>query len=169
MLNIATSALVILILVIAVGLLTIPPAAPDIVEAVATTEPAGPPLPFTLAAIALPGIPAPPIAAVATFTPPHPLPAVALTVSPGELADAVVAYFPEDAAHAYRVFMCESGGDPTIVSPDGQEGVAQNDPGSNGPTPAGVWAQVAQARQTFEAALATWVDGWRPWPVCRYS
>jgi len=86
------------------------------------------------------------------------------------LAEAVAVWFPEQQEKALRVFMCESRGDPTAVSPNGMYyGVSQTDPTLHGPVPPDVLGQVAQARKiyltTYNAATGE-IYGWRPWPKC---
>lgn len=84
-------------------------------------------------------------------------------INTGDLLwQAVNTYFPEQSAKAYRVFMCESGGNPTAVSPNGLYwGVAQQDVNIWGYPPPDVMGQVAKARQIYNLA-----GGWWPWPVC---
>jgi len=86
------------------------------------------------------------------------------------LAEAVAVWFPEQQEKAMRVFMCESRGDPTAVSPNGMYyGVSQTDPTLHGPVPSDVFGQVAQARKIYLATynVATGeIYGWRPWPKC---
>lgn len=82
------------------------------------------------------------------------------------LSAAVNTYFPEQPQKAYRVFMCESGGNPAAVSPNGKYvGVAQQDIQIHGYPPPDVMGQVAKARQIYLSAGSSW---W-PWPVCQYQ
>lgn len=97
----------------------------------------------------------------------NPIPTVTITTSQqlsgDTLSVAVNTYFPEQPQKAYRVFMCESGGNPAAVSPNGlYVGVAQQDIKIHGYPPPDVMGQVAKARQIYLSAGSSW---W-PWPVC---
>lgn len=77
---------------------------------------------------------------------------------------AVSVYFSDEPEHAYRTFMCESGGNPNASGGGGlYRGVAQQDINIWGWPPADVYGQVAKARQIKD------LSGWIAWPVCAYK
>lgn len=85
-----------------------------------------------------------------------------------QLFAAIEAAFPEQAEFAYRVAMCESGGNTTINTGNGYYGLWQFDlptwrsvGGTGFPSSASLDEQVMRARLLYDAR------GWQPWGCAR--
>ena len=85
-----------------------------------------------------------------------------------ELLAVIEAAFPEQAEFAYRVAMCESGGNVTVNTGNGYYGLWQFDlptwrsvGGSGFPSSASLEEQVMRARLLYDAR------GWQPWGCAR--
>jgi hypothetical protein len=75
-----------------------------------------------------------------------------------DLWGAIVAAFPpSEVETAYRVAMCESGGDPTEVGAAGEEGAFQVLAVFHGEVPADIYGQAEQAAGIVAE------QGWGPW------
>lgn len=76
----------------------------------------------------------------------------------GDLWSVIQATFPAyEWETAYRVAMCESGGNPGAVGAAGEQGAFQVLARYHGPVPADLYGQAAQAAQIVAA------HGWGPW------
>jgi hypothetical protein len=95
-------------------------------------------------------------------SPPQPEPTVIIrSSSQAPLRSAIEAAFPpSEVETAYRVAMCESGGDPAEVGAAGEQGAFQVRAEFHGPVPADIYGQAVQAAGIVAE------QGWGPWS-CR--
>lgn len=90
-----------------------------------------------------------------------------VTAQRADIYDVVAAYFPEQPDSAYRRVICESGGNPGAVNPNGHYGLWQFDyatwasvGGTGNPAAASAEEQTMRARMLYN------LRGWQPWE-CR--
>jgi hypothetical protein len=92
-------------------------------------------------------------------------PSIATVPQPGgTIFDIVAAAFPEDPYKAYRVVICESGGNPAINTGNGYYGMWQFDAATwRAMGGAGVASDASAEEQTARARLLYDRRGWQPW------
>lgn len=86
----------------------------------------------------------------------------------GYLYELVLTHFSEMPDKAYRVMMCESTGDPEVISPNGlYHGLWQFDEVTwNGVGGEGLPSDASPEEQTMRARVLYDMRGWQPWPHC---